>query len=1483
MSSTSAAAEGKDFKNSVTTAQEEDPTADNNSEAETIVLAGKDGSPVKSRKVIKREHNSDDERPRNRDSDDPPRRKPAADTKAVSSVGRESSHGGTTHPTDAAKRKRVMDQSQSTQSKDSSGLSSAPASPLTLSRGRSADGRPESDSESAHAKSSKPSKEKDKDDRDARHREPSRPKHGDKVVPHKRKAPRAESDDEAEHENHKARRVRTSASIDASSSSHRPQQKDRDHPKLAASKTMHENVSRHRSISPHHSRTHRRSMSTQVQSTTGSSSQKKRRPPPLSTEYHSDESSASGSPHIRSSTMRGLATPATAESNMSAPRNPGHKKHVDAHGQTQLAKACQKGEYDIVKKKLLERPQDLDYADYAGNTPLQIAAIHGHERVVKLLVESGCDIDCVNHDKDTPLLDAVDNGHLGVIKVLLDAGVNPRKANVSGQEPLDRVDDELDNADLIRKAIIEAKGKMGDRRKTSEERPDHHDARSSHGADSPRRSPTFEEVSSSRRVTSARSHKLSNQVLYMSTDDKTLRAAAARGDAEQVERILQVRQSADDPEAMVAAARGGHYTVMNLLLALGGASADPPPVSSAPREYATPILAAIGQENLKIVELLVEQSNFNPTKRFQGDTYYEIARKRGGPNWKEEEHMLKQAYDKYKKAHKETIKKSPNRKEQDSKRARADAKDESAKPLKRKATSPVREGSRLSSKLKTGDRDHKGAESHPAKSDELTSPKRGPGRPKKDERGLPMIAISDEDSSPSANKSAKTKRPDPDTAGGASESETTTKVRRRLISGGEVKENEKKNRRASMVSNSSSLRDPSSPRDARHDDPPSEKYHDRAKAIKRDESRDRLSVTGDHSAKRSRTSTTPDHGVSEKEGEPVKKRRTDGEKKERASKSSVSPDRSRKPASSRETPSSAKHDEKPARKHIVDQAEKKDSVKPRKQDPSGEPIRRESGKATSSEKSIHVKSEDADAASRVGDSVADDESKARAKEDEKRRRLEAEANKKEKEAEERKRQEQEERRLAEAKKREEEQREKRRVEEEERKKREEEQRKKREEEERKKREEEEAQQQREKEEEARRAEETRIRLEKEEQERKKREEEERARKEKEAAEEAQRRREDEERREKERQAREEQRQRRAREEQEKKRLEKLPAVLRWLDQNTAVAQTREMAMRLRILRGVRFDSIQPDTAGTPQGRELWILNTQVALLLGESDIQLARFSGWTRVPATEVAKHQVMKWAQPKPALVSKDEWDLGKRIPGYYFGKDPSELARSEKRKLEEESHAKFLAQDLFFVKLSDLMYAVPSFPHLRDVEVVVKTYELAETLEQHKKLEYPSRWKQDPDAERYASFAPLPKYYVNGVLAREDKVELHSASFKPWPQSGVVRDGLTAVHPTDPSYARLAKEQGLGHLIPSHLASGLRTPPMTTGAQTSPNHVFPRRAFGDLSPPQSESTATANGDGHHARSSTGSTAELDKPLVNGHKEPTPLENGAEISLPSV
>jgi ankyrin repeat protein len=941
-----------------------------------------------------------------------------------------------------------------------------------------------------------------------------------------------------------------------------------------------------------------------------------------------------------------------------------HKKHLDAHGQTFLARACARGEYEGAKTRLTERPEDLNVADYAGNTPLQIAAINGCEDIVKLLIDAGCNLDCVNYDKDTPLLDAVDNGHLGVVKLLLDAGVNPRKANVNGEEPIDRVSDDTDNAEEIRAALMAARKRAGDRRRTSEEHHSHQDqdARDSHAPDSPRRSPATNS-GSGRRTGTVRATKTRNDLLYMPLDEKTLRQAAGRGDEETVARILQVKEGFNDPESMVAAARGGHDLVIQLLLGLGGANPDPRPVYNAQPEFATPILAAIGQENIKVVELLLEQAGFDPTRRYKGETYYEIARQRAGPNWKDEEHMLKNAYDEYKRSHKDSAKtKSPSRRERDQERGdreereakrarRAETKDkDEARQHKRNLSSPEPKKKSATSKL-TSPREKRRSNSITNQGDENS--KRGPGRPRKEDR-IPSINVSDREVSPTmSHKQLKAKHVDSDAAAASSEGETV-KPRRKLISKGELRgeRDRERQRRASMASNASSLKDhPTSPHESKHEEPAdkhdkhdknrveklSEKYHDRAKALKRDESRDRLSVSGDGSTKRHRASITPDrpsNGNKDDSEVPPKRRRLESETKEKRPKQALSSDE--RPRKSSNVQDSSKLMAKSThKKHDDDRREKRVNSH-----------RADTDRASSAERQIHVKSEETDVEMKDADSIkAVSESElqaARAKEareakeieQEKQRQAETEAAKREelrKKDDARKREEERKRAEAEAAKQHEEEEARKKAEEEiaekERLRKEEEEReaelKRKDEQERQRREDE--KQRREAEEKARQEEEEKRRVEvekkkKEEEEKRQREEEERLHREqleREAAEEARRQREEEERKERERRERahredqerkraaREAEQRRFREEQERMRLSKLPPLLRWLD-TCPNPKLPVLAEKFKRIQGCRYDTIRREANGTPEGREQWVLNTHVALLLGEKDLDLSR-------------------------------------------------------------------------------------------------------------------------------------------------------------------------------------------------------------------------------------------------------------------------------------
>lgn len=1206
----------------------------------------------------------------------------------------------------------------------SSGLSSAPNSPTQTKRRlqrRRSDAAPASPSDSEGSTTHKSSKSREKQ------------RSGDRLASQKRKAPKVESDDEAD--GRKVRRQRTtSAGVDASRGTRDGRTSSRSHRDLRAQST---------SPPP---RQHRRSTSTQLQSSNGLQQKKKRLPPPLQpTDYQSDESSASGSPHPRSTKLRSLVTPSHSDAHVSPARIQPHKKHLDAHGQTLLARACARGEYDGVKQRLLERPEDLNVADYAGNTPLQIAAINGAEDIVKLLLDAGCNVDCVNYDKDTPLLDAVDNGHLEVVKLLLDAGVNPRKANVNGEEPIDRVTEDTDNAEEMRTALIAARKRVGGRRRTSEDRHSHNDpdGRDSNAPDSPRRSPAA--LPSSRRSGTVRSTKTRNDLLYMPLDDKTLRQAAGRGDEETVARVLQVKEGFDDPESMVAAARGGHDLVIQLLLGLGGANADPAPVSSLQAEFATPILAAIGQENIKVVELLLEQQGFDPTRRFKGETYYEIARRRQGTNWKEEEDLLRNAYDEYKRSHKDGAStKSPGRREREreAKRSRRDEARAEAKREKRTAASPSREDR---TKAKQSSPSTKRRSASFSNNVDGETQKRGPGRPRK-----ASVNASDREVSPNVSaKPPKTKRTESDAA---ASSDGESKPRRKLISKGELRGERDKQKRPGA-------KDPSSPHASRNEDferpKVSEKYHDRAKALKRDETRE-----GDTTSKRHRASVTPDRPSDADKDDaeaPVKRRRLDSDGQDKKSK---------RPGNDDKLPKASSKDSKGP----DDASRDKSSVG-----------RRASGKSDALD--TQIKSEDVDVA--MSDAPAKEaDTSAEQKED-----ADVVKKKEESEAAKAKEEEEERKRLAEEKK-----------------KQEEEAARKREEEEKAKKAEEEERQRREAEEAARREEEERKK--KEEEERKQREEDERQHREqleREAAEEERRQREEEERKERERRHREEMERKRAareaearrvREEQERAKLDKLPPLLRWL-QMCSNPKSEAVAEKFRFMSGVRYDTIRPEATATPEGREQWVLNTHAALLLGEKDLDLSRYTAWERAPVSRLAKITLWRVEWDLYSLTSEKYWDLGLQLPGYYGDDGPGSMSFKTKQRLKQAAWERFLNTDMFFVKLSELLYTVSNTPHLRNIMLAVEYRELLENEAQAIGWQTPQKWKQDPNMDRYFGFAPRHKYYLNGTFVKEDLPSEHAVSKIPFPDIRLPRRGLVQVAPDDPDYERICIEQGLVHLV--------------------------------------------------------------------------------------
>jgi len=348
-----------------------------------------------------------------------------------------------------------------------------------------------------------------------------------------------------------------------------------------------------------------------------------------------------------------------------------HKKILDKSGRTPVARACANDNIQQLEIELKERPYHLNEPDYAQNTPLQIAALEGFVDTVQYLLDQGCIVNCKNIDGDTPLIDAIENGHLGVVTQLLKAGADPRMRNGKGHDSMDLVNSENDKDGTIRDALVAALEKGPQRRSSEDQTITNRDNDGasviSASAGSPTDStqgkgpPTGSETSrqgqggraslgseTTRRKT-ARSQTTRDGLLWISATPERLREAASKGDIEVVGHILNSRPA--DTESMLLAARGGHDVVLQLLIALGrNSEPDPEPLQSSDYKpgHDTPMLAAIGGGNVKVVELLLKQSGFDPTRRmYRGYTYYELAKQRQSSNWQQEYHILKEAYDNY--------------------------------------------------------------------------------------------------------------------------------------------------------------------------------------------------------------------------------------------------------------------------------------------------------------------------------------------------------------------------------------------------------------------------------------------------------------------------------------------------------------------------------------------------------------------------------------------------------------------------------------------------------------------------------------------------------------------------------------------------------------------------------------------------------------------------------------------------------------------
>ena len=121
----------------------------------------------------------------------------------------------------------------------------------------------------------------------------------------------------------------------------------------------------------------------------------------------------------------------------------------DRSGQTRLARACRSGNIEEARKWLKERPMEVNVPDYAGNTPLQAAALEGSTEIVHLLLNAGCDISRKSTNKDTPLIDAVESA-LEVSNMLPRTESNAKQTDTHKETLIGRYGTTLDYVDVLR-------------------------------------------------------------------------------------------------------------------------------------------------------------------------------------------------------------------------------------------------------------------------------------------------------------------------------------------------------------------------------------------------------------------------------------------------------------------------------------------------------------------------------------------------------------------------------------------------------------------------------------------------------------------------------------------------------------------------------------------------------------------------------------------------------------------------------------------------------------------------------------------------------------------------------------------------------------------------------------------------------------------------------------------------------------------------
>ncbi|UKZ68513.1 uncharacterized protein TrAtP1_009542 [Trichoderma atroviride] len=92
--------------------------------------------------------------------------------------------------------------------------------------------------------------------------------------------------------------------------------------------------------------------------------------------------------------------------------------------------------YEYTTDLMIIHGCDPNAGDTSGQTPLSLAAIHGHQDIVLMLLNRGSDLEARDNNGQTPLSLAAANGHWGIVLMLLGKGSDREARDNSGQTPL---------------------------------------------------------------------------------------------------------------------------------------------------------------------------------------------------------------------------------------------------------------------------------------------------------------------------------------------------------------------------------------------------------------------------------------------------------------------------------------------------------------------------------------------------------------------------------------------------------------------------------------------------------------------------------------------------------------------------------------------------------------------------------------------------------------------------------------------------------------------------------------------------------------------------------------------------------------------------------------------------------------------------------------------------------------------------------------